>query len=119
VPAVGLTAKTPSASATGSTTAAQATLTNASTKATGNTTAAQTTETSTTTKPPGTSNGAQTSLTSASTKSPGITSGVSSIKSSRLENTVAGLKRKKLHADNAGGDTPLLRKVRSKITCHL
>ena len=29
----------------------------------------------------------------------------------RLETAIAGLKRKQLHTDNNGGDTPLIRKV--------
>ena len=58
--------------------------------------------------------------TSTNTKASGKSSGSggSSTKAGRLESTVAGLKRKKLHSDNAGGDTPLLRKVSCKIICH-
>ena len=72
-----------------------------------------------TTKPPGTTKAP------ATTKAPGTgttkASGSADVASSkdggggkvsgRLESTVAGLKRKKLHTDSAGGDRYLLRKV--------
>ena len=119
MPGVELTAKTPSTSATGS---ATATLTTKASAA-GNTTTGSGTQATDNTKAAGKSIAAQTSETSASAKAPGKGggSGSSSTKSGRLESTVAGLKRKKLHADNTGGDSPLLRKVRSKIMillCH-
>ena len=102
-----MTAKTPSTSATGSATAALTTKASAAGNATTGTQATDNT------KATGKSIAAQTSETSASTKAPGKGGGFggSSTKSGRLESTVAGLKRKKLHADNAGGDSPLLRKV--------
>ena len=49
------------------------------------------------------------------TNAPGSTSGASK-RSGKPETAVAGLKRKKLHSDNAGGDAPLLRKVRNETT---
>ena len=120
MPGVELTAETPSTSATGRATAALLT-TKAS--AAGNATTGTQAIATDNTKATGKSIAAQTSETSASTKAPGKGggSGGSSTKSGRLESTVAGLKRKKLHAENGGGDSPLLRKVRSKIIillCH-
>ena len=77
-----------------------------------------------TTKPPGATKapaitkapGTGTTKASGSTDVASSKDGGGGKVSGRLESTVAGLKRKKLHADSAGGDRYLLRKVGINIT---